>query len=55
MNALLQGFSSMVELWTNFSLHTHTLSPFVSSFARTMSMLRSRKPALDQSQFLRCF
>ena len=52
INASLQSFSSMVELWTNISLHTDTLSPFVSSFVRTMPMLRSRKAALDPSQFL---
>ena len=49
INASLQSLSSMVELSTNSSLYTDTLSPFVSSFVRTMSMVRSRKSALDPS------
>ena len=54
INGLLQSFSSMVELWTNYYLHADTLSPFVSSFVTTMLMVRSRKVALDQSHLLRC-
>ena len=54
INASLQSFRSMVKLWANFSLYTDTLSPFVSSFVRTMSMLRSRKADLDPTQFLCC-
>ena len=45
---------SMVELWTKFSLHIDTISSSVSSFVRTMSMLKFKKAALDLSQFLRC-
>ena len=52
INASLHNFSSMVELWTNFSLHTDTFSSFGSSFVITMPMRRSRKAALDPSQFL---
>ena len=44
----------MIKLWSNFSLHSDTLSTFASSFVRTMSMLRSRKTALDPFQFFCC-
>ena len=54
VNASLQSFSPMIKLWSKFSLHSFNLSPFVSSFVRTMSMLRSRKTALDPPQFLLC-
>ena len=42
---VLQSFSSMVLLWANFSLHSDTISPFVSTFVGTVSMfkLKSRK------------
>ena len=40
INASLQSFSSMVELWINFALLADTLSPFALSFVRIMSMLR---------------
>ena len=43
INASLQNFSSMIELWSNFSLHSDTLSLFVLSFVQTVSMLRSSK------------
>ena len=49
ISASLQSFSSMVELWTNFSLHNDTLSPFVLSFVGTTTMFRLRKAALDPS------
>ena len=51
INASLQSFRSMVESWSNFSLRTDTLCPFVSFFIRTISMLRSRKAALDPPSF----
>ena len=41
----------MIKLWSNFSLHSDTLSTFASSFVQVMSMLRSRKTALDLIQF----
>ena len=43
INASLQNLSPMIKLWSKFSLHSDMLSPFVSSFFRIMSMLRSRK------------
>ena len=55
INVSLQSFNPMIKLRLNFSLHRDTLSPFVLSFVRTMSMLRSRKTALDPSQFLLFF
>ena len=54
INASLQSFSSTVQLWTSFSLHSDTLPPFASSFVRTMLMPKSMEAALDPSQFLRC-
>ena len=44
----------MIKLWSNFSLHSNTLSQFILSFVKTMSMLRSRKTVLDPSQLLHC-
>lgn len=41
INVSLQHFTPMIKLWSNFSLHSDTFSPFVSSFVRIMSKLRS--------------
>ena len=49
-----QIFSPIIKLWSNFSLHSDALSPLASTLVRTMPMLRSKKTALDPSQFLRC-
>ena len=49
-----QIFSPIIKLWSNVCLHSDTLSPLVSALVRTMSMLRSKKTALDPPQFLRC-
>ena len=41
INVSLQHFTPMIKLWSNFSLHSDTFSPFVSLFVRIMSKLRS--------------
>ena len=53
VNASLQCLSAMEQLWSNFTFCNDSLSPFTSSFARIMSLLRSSKSPLDSSQFLR--
>ena len=53
INASLQCFSTMEYLWSNISLLNNNLPPFINSFLRLMSLLRSSKAALDPSQFLR--
>ena len=54
INALLQSFNSMVKLWTSFSLDLDTLSPFVSSFVRTTSMLKSKQFKIHPSFYVAC-
>ena len=53
VNASLQCLSTMEQLWSNFTSFNNSLSPFVSSFVKIMSLLRSSKSPLDPSQFLR--
>ena len=53
INACLQCFSTMDRLWSKISLLSNKLSPFISSFVKLMSLLRSSKNPLDPSQFLR--
>ena len=45
-------FSTMEQLWSNFSFCNDLLSPLTSSFLWVMSMLRSSRSPLDPSQFL---
>ena len=52
INVSLQCLSTMEQLWLNFIFWNNSLSPFTSSFARIMSMLRSSKSPLGPSQFL---
>ena len=54
INASLQCFSTMEQLWSNFTFCNTSLSPFTSYFVRFMSFLRSFKSPLDPFQFLRC-
>ena len=50
INISEQGFSSTSSSFF-FFLHSDTLSPYLSSFVRTMSMVQSRKAALDPLLF----
>ena len=52
INASLQSFRPMIKLWSNLSLHSDNLSPSISLFLRTMSMIRSKKTALNVCQLL---
>ena len=54
VNSALQCFSVMIPFWSSLSLNNQ-VSPFVSSFVRIMSMLRTSKANLDPSNFLRNF
>ena len=53
INATLPSLSTMVQFCSNFNAVSETLSPFVSSFVKIMSLLKSSKSAIDPSQFLR--
>ena len=53
LNSALQCFSTMVSFWSNLSTIGNTISPFVTSFVRVMSMLGTCKSAMDPSIFLR--
>ena len=43
----------MAGLWSNMSSESNAVSPFVSSFLKIMSLLKTSKRPLDPSQFLR--
>ena len=53
LNASLQCLSTMVSFWSNLTMCSTSLSPFVSSFVRIMSTLRSSKSPIDPSSFIR--
>ena len=53
LNASLQCLSTMVCFWSNLTSFTTFLSPFVSSFLKSMSLLRTSKRPIDPSKFLR--
>jgi len=55
MNSALQCFSTMVPLWSNLSMYSNNLSPFILSFIRIMSMLKTCRAAIDPSPFLQSF
>ena len=52
INATLQCLNNLAHIWSNLFLDNNT-SPFLKSFLRIMSMLRSSRTAVDPSQFLR--
>ena len=43
----------MVAFWSNLTIFTTRLSPFISSFVKIMSLLRSSKGPIDPSHFIR--
>ena len=49
INATLQCLSTFVQFWSNFNGVSETLSPFVSSFIKIMSFLKSSKSALNSN------
>ena len=53
VNATLQCFSTMVCFWSNLTMFSTTLSPFVSAFVKIMSLLRNSKGPIDPSHFLK--
>ena len=53
LNACLQCLSTMVVLWSNLTMCTNRLVPFVSSFVKIMSLLRSSKGPIDPSIFIK--
>ena len=53
IKAALQCLSSMVQFWSSFNTVFKILSPFVSSFVKIMSLLKSSKFIIDPSQFLK--
>ena len=53
LNASLQCLSTMVSFWSNLTSFSTSISPFVSSFLKIMSILRSSKQPIDPSDFLR--
>ena len=42
----------MIPLWSNLSFHHPNLSPFISSFVKIISLLKTSKATLDPSHFL---
>ena len=53
INSCLQCLSVMPEFWSNLSSSAEKPIPFVSSFLKIMSLLKTAKYAIDPSQFLR--
>ena len=53
LNACLQCLSTMVSFWSNLTMFTTSLAPFVSSFVKIMSLLRTSKQPIDPSHFLK--
>ena len=53
LNASLQCCSTMVDFWSNLTMFSSSVSPFVSSFVKIMSLLKSSKKPIDPSNFLR--
>ena len=45
--------SIMPDFWTKLSINSENQSPFITSFLRIMSLLKTSKSPLDPSQFLR--
>ena len=53
INSCLQCISTMPEFWSKLSLSLEKLSPFVLSFLKTMSLLKTSKFPADPSHLLR--
>jgi len=53
INSCLQCLSTMSGFWSNLSSSSEIIPPFVSSFLKVMSLLKTAKAPIDPSKFLR--